>query len=150
MSHDAAIGMVHAVLAKGVNLRYLYVDTVGDQDRYQAKLAELFPSLKVVVEKKADSTFPVVSAASICAKVPRDRILHGWQFEDEREPRSPISPIPNPPRLAVRRRARASQPLPTPPPSSAPPSSAPPSSAPPSSAPPPSAPPSSAPSAARA
>ena len=84
MSHDAAIGLVRAVLATGVNLRYLYVDTVGDQDRYQAKLADLFPSLKVVVEKKADSTYPIVSAASICAKVPRDAILQNWKFEDER------------------------------------------------------------------
>ena len=69
MSHDAAIGLVQGVLASGVNLRFLYVDTVGDPQRYQAKLADLFPSLRVVVEKKADATYPVVSAASICAKV---------------------------------------------------------------------------------
>jgi ribonuclease H2 subunit A len=36
----------------------------------------------VVVEKKADATYPIVSAASICAKVPRDLMLHNWQFED--------------------------------------------------------------------
>ena len=82
MSHDAAIGLVQGVLATGVNLRYLYVDTVGDPERYQAKLAELFPQLQVVVEKKADATYPIVSAASICAKVPRDLMLHNWQFED--------------------------------------------------------------------
>ena len=74
MSHDAAIGLVHGVLALGVNLRYLYVDTVGDPERYQAKLADIFPMLRVVVEKKADAKFPIVSAASICAKVPRPRI----------------------------------------------------------------------------
>ena len=55
MSHDAAIGLVQGVLALGVNLRYLYVDTVGDPERYQAKLADLFPMLQVVVEKKADA-----------------------------------------------------------------------------------------------
>ena len=82
MSHDAAIGLVQGVIATGVNLRYLYVDTVGDPERYQAKLAELFPSLQVVVEKKADATYPIVSAASICAKVPRDLILQNWEFED--------------------------------------------------------------------
>ena len=33
MSHDAAIGLVRGVLDAGVNLRYLYVDTVGDPER---------------------------------------------------------------------------------------------------------------------
>lgn len=84
MSHDAAIGLVQGVLATGVNLRYLYVDTVGDPERYQAKLADLFPMLQVVVEKKADSKFPVVSAASICAKVPRDALLNNWPCDDPR------------------------------------------------------------------
>eukprot|EP00966_Prymnesium_polylepis_P089719 2077484-Prymnesium_polylepis.1 len=58
---------------KGINLKYLYVDTVGDPDRYRQKLEGLFPSLVITVEKKADSKFPVVSAASICAKVCRTR-----------------------------------------------------------------------------
>ena len=57
------------VLEKGVNLKYLYVDTVGDPDRYRQKLESIFPSLIITVEKKADSKFPIVSAASICAKV---------------------------------------------------------------------------------
>ena len=84
MAHDATIGMVQWVLNTGVNLRYLYVDTVGDPERYQAKLAEHFPMLQIVVEKKADATYPIVSAASICAKVPRDKILDAWQCDDPR------------------------------------------------------------------
>ena len=84
MSHDAAIGLVQGVLALGVNLRYLYVDTVGDPERYQAKLADLFPTLQVVVEKKADAKYPIVSAASICAKVPRDTLLNEWPCDDPR------------------------------------------------------------------
>lgn len=84
MSHDAAIGLVQWVLSTGVNLRYLYVDTVGDPERYQEKLAALFPTLQVVVEKKADATYPIVSAASICAKVPRDKILDRWPCDDPR------------------------------------------------------------------
>lgn len=84
MSHDAAIGLVQQVLDLGVNLRYLYVDTVGNEETYQAKLQNLFPSLSVTVCKKADSIYPVVSAASICAKVPRDTLLREWRFEDDR------------------------------------------------------------------
>ena len=82
MSHDAAIGLVQGVLALGINVRKLVVDAVGDPERYQAKLADLFPSIECKVEPKADANYPIVSAASICAKVPRDAILHEWVFED--------------------------------------------------------------------
>ena len=47
----------------------VYVDTVGDADKYRVKLTEIFPGIKFVVAKKADSLFPVVSGASIVAKV---------------------------------------------------------------------------------
>lgn len=47
----------------------VYVDTVGDAQKYQNKLSEIFPGVKFVVAKKADSLYPVVSGASIVAKV---------------------------------------------------------------------------------
>jgi len=42
---------------------------VGDPEKYQIKLTEKFPGIKFVVAKKADSLYPVVSGASIVAKV---------------------------------------------------------------------------------
>lgn len=45
------------------------MDTVGDPEKYRIKLSEKFPNVKFVVAKKADSLYPVVSGASIVAKV---------------------------------------------------------------------------------
>ncbi len=68
---------------KGVNLTQIYVDTVGPPDSYQEKLARMFPQVpRIVVTKKADSIYPIVSAASIVAKVMRDRVLRYWKFAE--------------------------------------------------------------------
>ena len=80
MSHDTAIGLVKEAIKLGVQVSEVYVDTVGPPDKYQAKLEGIFPNLKITVAKKADSLYPCVSAASICAKVSRDRALKQWKF----------------------------------------------------------------------
>ncbi|KAG7900376.1 hypothetical protein KL935_003119 [Ogataea polymorpha] len=75
-AHDATIKLIQGVLDQKVNLKEVYVDTVGPPDSYQRKLSSRFPGIKVTVTKKADSLFPIVSTASIVAKVTRDCSLY--------------------------------------------------------------------------
>jgi len=82
MSHDCAIGLIKAAIEKGVKVSEVYVDTVGPPEKYEAKLSGVFPDLKITVAKKADSLYACVSAASICAKVARDRALANWKFAE--------------------------------------------------------------------
>ncbi|CAK7900614.1 ribonuclease H2 subunit A [[Candida] anglica] len=74
-AHDATIQLVREVIQSGVNVKYLYVDTVGPPTTYQAKLQREFPGINVTVAKKADSIYPIVSTASVVAKVTRDMNL---------------------------------------------------------------------------
>ncbi|CAN8064547.1 unnamed protein product [Agarophyton chilense] len=84
ISHDTALGLVQDALDKGVNVTEIYVDTVGNADQYAAKFRERFPTVdKVIVAKKADSTFPIVGAASIMAKTTRDKQVKEWCFPEE-------------------------------------------------------------------
>jgi ribonuclease H2 subunit A len=110
ISHNSAMGLIKRVLDMGVLLTEVisfrlkrvhhllrekvynsklhmqaYLDTVGDPDKYRIKLSERFPSIKFVVSKKADSLFPIVSGASIVAKVTRDRALKEWLVEETGE-----------------------------------------------------------------
>jgi len=82
MSHDTAIGLVKGAIEAGVQVSEVYVDTVGPPEKYQAMLEGVFPNLTIVVAKKADSLYPCVSAASICAKVARDHALRDWVFPE--------------------------------------------------------------------
>nr|CAL26435.1 CG13690 [Drosophila simulans] len=82
VSMDSAMGLIQQAIDAGVNIAEVYVDTVGPPEKYQEKLLKRFPNFKITVAKKADSTYPIVSAASICAKVTRDHALKVWSFPE--------------------------------------------------------------------
>ncbi|KAK4122517.1 ribonuclease H-like protein [Parathielavia appendiculata] len=83
---DATVELIKGVYASGVNIREIYVDTIGQPAVYQARLERIFPTAKITVAKKADSLYPCVSAASVCAKVTRDAALETlWRARGRRE-----------------------------------------------------------------
>ncbi|CAD5115507.1 DgyrCDS4474 [Dimorphilus gyrociliatus] len=79
LSHDTAIGLVERAIQNGVQIDELYVDTVGDPTKYEQKLKNIWPDIDITVSKKADAKYPVVSAASICAKTVRDAFIFEWK-----------------------------------------------------------------------
>ncbi|CAF92580.1 unnamed protein product, partial [Tetraodon nigroviridis] len=95
LSHDTAIGLVQYALdsLESSSKRrtmfscpsgsQVFVDTVGPAEKYEDKLSKIFPGVNVTVRPKADSLFPIVSAASICAKVARDHAVKHWRFAEE-------------------------------------------------------------------
>ena len=72
---DATIELIKEVFDKGINVKEIYIDTIGSPHVYQKKLERIFPTTMITVAKKADSLYPCVSAASVCAKVTRDAAL---------------------------------------------------------------------------
>ncbi|KAM9244194.1 ribonuclease H2 subunit A isoform 1-T1 [Dugong dugon] len=83
LSHDTAAGLVQYALDQGVKVTQVFVDTVGLPEKYQERLQQCFPGTEVTVKAKADALYPVVSAASICAKVARDQAVKNWQFVEK-------------------------------------------------------------------
>ncbi|RAL05006.1 ribonuclease H2 catalytic subunit RNH201 [Aspergillus ibericus CBS 121593] len=73
---DATIELIRGIVEnQNMNVREVYIDTIGNPATYQQKLEKIFPSLRITVAKKADSLYPCVSAASVAAKVTRDVAL---------------------------------------------------------------------------
>ncbi|KAB0404869.1 hypothetical protein E2I00_001659 [Balaenoptera physalus] len=83
LSHDTATGLVQYALDQGVKVAQVFVDTVGPPETYQERLQQRFPGVEVTVKAKADALYPVVSAASICAKVARDKAVKNWKFVEK-------------------------------------------------------------------
>ena len=77
MSYDAAFGALLRVLKMGFRVDRIICDQVGPPKTHCFELRQfcegyLDEATEVICESKADDTYPIVSAASICAKVTRD------------------------------------------------------------------------------
>lgn len=73
---DATVEIIRGIVEdRAINIKEVYIDTIGNPQTYQNKLERIFPTMKITVAKKADSLYPCVSAASVCAKVTRDIAL---------------------------------------------------------------------------
>lgn len=70
--------MIRSALARNIPITECYVDALGPSPQWQARLSSIFPTISFTVCPKADSLFKIVGAASIIAKVTRDRYIHGW------------------------------------------------------------------------
>ncbi|KAK0540689.1 hypothetical protein OC842_000364 [Tilletia horrida] len=82
---DATVTLIQNVLDSGVDLTEIYVDTLGKAETHAKNLISHFPRhqhIKWTVTSKADAIYPIVGAASIAAKVTRDRILEGWVYRE--------------------------------------------------------------------
>lgn len=84
LSYNTVFSLIKSAVSQ-LNVRKIFVDTVGKPQFFQKLLEEefaLYPQLDFTASEKADAKFPVVSAASIVAKVNRDFCVENWQFKE--------------------------------------------------------------------
>ncbi|OHT08563.1 Ribonuclease H2 subunit A [Tritrichomonas foetus] len=82
ISFQACQELVQRAIDEGLDIKTLYVDTVGKEESYQSLLERRFPKIKITVAAKGDSKFKCVGAASIHAKVRRDKEMEDFTFEE--------------------------------------------------------------------
>lgn len=90
LSYELAFTMLVRVLKKGFKVKRIICDAVGPEQTHKRVLLEYIrqhineAETEIICCSKADDKYPVVSAASICAKVTRDQILHTWDFKEQK------------------------------------------------------------------
>jgi ribonuclease H2 subunit A len=72
---ESTCRLIQQAVQTGLNLIHVYVDTVGKPEKHKQELENVFPGIKFTVCPKADALYPIVSIASIVAKVSRDEAL---------------------------------------------------------------------------
>ena len=82
MAMDATYALIDGVLAAGCNVTEAFIDTLGDPRAHRDRLSRRFPGIAFTVETKADAKYPIVSAASVVAKVSRDRAVRDFEFPE--------------------------------------------------------------------
>ena len=83
ISHQTAIDLIKKVINLGFTVKRVILDTVGDPKKYKILIQQAIgQGINVIVESKADDTYPIVSAASIAAKVTRDHELNDFVFKE--------------------------------------------------------------------
>ena len=87
ISENCAFEIINHFLDRGFKIQDVFIDTVGPPEKYTNLLNETFKGrgINFKVEKKADATYKIVSAASIVAKVTRDEALKNWVYEENVE-----------------------------------------------------------------
>jgi ribonuclease H2 subunit A len=85
LSYDAVVRALSRLIDNSEGLGIpsvtdVFIDTVGDPEYYEKVLVKNLGTDygKFTIEKKADATYKVVSAASIVAKVTRDTLMKQW------------------------------------------------------------------------
>ena len=57
-----------------------FIDMLGSAEKYASYIHQKLPALKLVIEAKADATYPITGAASIVAKVTRDNFFENNKY----------------------------------------------------------------------
>lgn len=76
ISREAVKILLEEVKKKCKNVERVFIDGLGNNEQYVRELKKWF-NFDFVIENKADSTYQVVSGASIVAKVVRDKEVKG-------------------------------------------------------------------------
>ena len=87
IAHDSAIDLILTVRnTLGFKVKRIICDTVGTSETYQKNIRDALggdESVEIVIESKPDDTYPIVGAASICAKVSRDHSIIEWEYVEK-------------------------------------------------------------------